>query len=313
MEKIEKYFKNLKKGNITHVSLNAGLLCNQSCNHCHLDAGHFRTEKMDAGLIEHIVKFLKMYLPDTLEITGGAPELNENLTGLIKIIRPIIKTITMRTNLTAMYSGNSLNTFLIEFLRSNEIGLIASLPCFNEENVDLQRGNGVFKKSISVLMELNKNGYGMHDRLPLFLVYNPLEENLPPGQKYLESVYRQELKNNYDVSFSGLIAMANVPVGRFKKKLEEKGKYQAYINMLKENFSIGNIGRLMCLGQVTIDWRARIYDCDFNLALDYPEGGISNLHSLQTDKIKGKKIFTGPHCLACTAGSGSSCHGSLQD
>lgn len=309
---IEKYFKNLKKGNISHVSLNIGLLCNQSCNHCHLDAGHFRTEKMDYGLIEHIVKFLKMYLPDTLEITGGAPELNENLTRLIKIIRPIIKTITMRTNLTAMYSGNTINNFLIEFLRSNEIELIASLPCYIESNVDSQRGNGVFKKSISVLRELNKNGYGMHERLPLFLVYNPLDEHLPPGQKHLESAYRQELKK-YDVSFSGLIAMANVPVGRFKKKLEKENKYQAYINMLKDNFNIRNIGRLMCLTQVTIDWSARIYDCDFNLALDYPEGGISNLHSLQTNKIKGEKIFTGPHCLACTAGSGSSCHGNLQD
>lgn len=307
---MKKYFNRLKKEKISHVSLNIGLLCNQACKHCHLEADQFRKEKMDNSVIGKVINFLQTYLPDTLEITGGAPELNENLTSLIEKIRPLVSKITLRTNLTALYSYN--NSCLIEFLFNNEIGLVASLPCFTERNVTLQRGKGVFEKSISVLKTLNEIGYGVKNKLPLILVYNPLDDTLPPEQKSLELKYREELKKTYGIEFTSLIAMANVPVGRFKKNLEKANKYDAYLNMLKRNFNQDNLSKLMCLNQVTIGWSGRLYDCDFNLALDYPKGGLSNLFSSELGEIEGKKIFTGSHCLTCTAISGSSCHGSLQ-
>jgi radical SAM/Cys-rich protein len=260
-------------------------------------------------MIPKLKEYLDHIKPESLEITGGAPELNENIVTLIREIRPRVKKLTMRTNLTAM----SLCSFsgFPDFLYDNKVGLVASLPCFSEDKVDSQRGSGVFENSIRQLNQLNSLGFGVEGGVPVTLVYNPTDYALPPNQIDVEKEFKEKLSGSYGIKFTDLVTMTNVPVGRFAVDLKEKGYFRDYLRTLSDSFNRDTLPRLMCLDQVTIDWRGRFYDCDFNLALSLPSSGWSDLDSYREKHEIGRKIYTGYHCLACTAGSGSSCHGSL--
>jgi radical SAM/Cys-rich protein len=329
--------QNIRRQKISHISFNIGLYCNQMCNHCHLNSGPERTEMMDRSLITEIVEFIKIAEPDSFEITGGAPELNPYILEIICKIRPLIKQISMRTNLTALElnkkseSNTRDESGFIKFLYEKSISLVASLPCYEEEEVRIQRGEGVFEKSIELLKKINDIGYGKSESPVLDLVFNPIFPKLPPQQSNLELEYKEVLNSKFGIKFNNLITMANVPVGRFGEDLKIKNSYDNYISLLRESFNEKNLVKLMCLNQVTIDWKGRFYDCDFNLAINLPENGWGNFDSvlgfikgnqnnnknsnaniMLKKSLIGKKIFTGDHCLTCTAGSGSSCHGALQ-
>jgi radical SAM/Cys-rich protein len=264
---------------------------------------------MRAGIIPKLIEYLEYSRPESLEITGGAPELNKNIVTLIRKIRPLVKKLTMRTNLTAMSLCSSIG--FPDFLYEHKVGLVASLPCYTGEKVNSQRGSGVFEKSIRQLNHLNSLGFGIEDGVPVTLVYNPVDHSMPPKQTDVEKTFREKLAVSYGVKFTDLVTMTNVPVGRFAADLKEEGYFKDYIKMLSDSFNQDTLFRLMCLDQVTIDWKGRFYDCDFNLALDLPRGGWSSLDSYRDKHEIGRKIYTGYHCLACTAGAGSSCHGSL--
>jgi radical SAM/Cys-rich protein len=264
---------------------------------------------MGREMIGKLKEFIKFTGPESLEITGGAPELNKNIVGLIEETRPLVKKISMRTNLTAMLDNDfdKLSTFLYD----RKINLVASLPCYTRDNVNSQRGNGVFKKSIDVLRRLNSIGFGMDTGVPITLVYNPAGLSLPPPQQGLQEDYRRRLEQSHGIKFTNLITMTNVPLGRFADQLKKEGHFGDYVQRLKDNYNPESLSRLMCLDQVTIDWKGRFYDCDFNLALDLPKGGWSGLDSYTENSGIGSKIFTDYHCLSCTAGSGSNCRGNF--
>ncbi len=300
----------LKRNRISHISLNVGILCNQQCNHCHLEAGpDKKNDVMGREAIGKLKEFIKFAEPGSLEITGGAPELNKNIVELIEEIRPLVKKISMRTNLTAMLDNDfgKLSTFLYD----RKINLVASLPCYTRDNVNSQRGNGVFKKSIDVLRRLNSIGFGMDTGVPITLVYNPAGLSLPPPQQDLQEDYRRRLEQSHGIKFTNLITMTNVPLGRFADQLKKEGHFGDYVQRLKNSYNPESLSRLMCLDQVTVDWKGRFYDCDFNLALDLPKGGWSGLDSYTENSGIGSKIFTDYHCLSCTAGSGSNCRGNF--
>jgi radical SAM/Cys-rich protein len=264
---------------------------------------------MGREAIGKLKEFIKFAEPGSLEITGGAPELNKNILELIEETRPLVKKISMRTNLTAMLDNDfgKLSTFLYD----RKINLVASLPCYTRDNVNSQRGNGVFKKSIDVLRRLNSIGFGMDTGVPITLVYNPAGLSLPPPQQDLQEDYRRRLEQSHGIKFTNLITMTNVPLGRFADQLKKEGHFGDYVQRLKDNYNPESLSRLMCLDQVTIDWKGRFYDCDFNLALDLPKGGWSGLDSYTENSGIGSKIFTDYHCLSCTAGSGSNCRGNF--
>lgn len=300
----------IKRRSIRHVSINTGFKCNQACRHCHLEAGPERHEIMDLGTVNRLEQFIKNIKPESVDITGGAPELMPGLASLVKAIRPLVDDLSIRTNLVLLD--------LVEFghlkklFSKQKIKLIGSLPCYTAENVNRQRGRSVFARSINAIKELNRMGYGRSDFLELDLVYNPGRPALSPDQSTLEKKYRKVLKEDHGIDFNRLLTMNNVPAGRFKKNLEDSGDYDDYIKLLSDNFNYKTITKLMCLDQVTIDWKGRIFDCDFNLALDFPEGGFSGIEDNGLEGHIGRPIYTGLHCLACTAGSGSSCRGSLE-
>ena len=303
-------FGDLKRKSISHISLNTGTLCNQQCTHCHLNAGPDKeNEVMGKDIIVKLKEFINITKPLSLEITGGAPELNKYIFELIEEIRPLVKDISMRTNLTAMLDHDF--SRLSSFLYDKKIALVASLPCYTKDNVDSQRGDGVFKKSIDTLSKLNSIGFGIDGGVPLILVYNQTDFSLPPSQQSVKEDFRKMLEETYKIKFTDLITMINVPLGRFADRLKKEGQFEEYIQTLKDNYNAENLPKLMCLDQITIDWKGRFYDCDFNLALDLPRGGWSDLDSYNENSCIGSKIHTGYHCLSCTAGPGSSCHGSL--
>ncbi len=304
-----KRLNGIRRRSIRHVSINIGFKCNQTCRHCHLEAGPDRQEIMDLETIGKLEHFIKNIGPESVDITGGAPELMPGLSRLVKAIRPMVKEFSIRTNLVLL----SLAEFdhLKKLFSAQRVKLIASLPCYTPENVNQQRGPTVFARSINTLKELNSMGYGRSSSLGLDLVYNPGGPVLPPDQQALEKQYHRALKEEHGIDFNALLTMNNVPIGRFKKHLEDSGNYDDYIKLLSDNFNSKVLPKLMCLDQVTIDWKGRIFDCDFNLALDFPKKGFSDIGDIDLKGYMDRPVFIGPHCLACTAGSGSSCQGSI--
>lgn len=304
-----KRLNGIKRQSISHISINIGYKCNQTCSHCHLEAGPDRQEMMKLETIGKLEEFIKNIGPRSVDITGGAPELMPGLSALVKTLRPMVDEFSIRTNLVLL----NLEEFghLKKLFSSQKVKLIASLPCYTQENVNKQRGSNVFARSINTLKELNDMGYGRSSSLGLDLVYNPGGPVLSPEQTDLEKKYRKILKEEHDIDFNALLTINNMPLGRFKKHLEDSGNYDDYIKLLSDNFNSRVITNLMCLNQVTIDWQGRIFDCDFNLALDFPKGGFSDIGDNGLEGYLGKPVYIGPHCLACTAGSGSSCQGSI--
>lgn len=305
-------FPPIKRAGLETLQVNLGYLCNQQCLHCHVDASPRRLEIMTAETINDVVNFVEQKEIKTLDLTGGAPEMNPGFFTLVKQARELGVHVIDRCNLTVLLEKGFEKT--ASFLAENEVEVIASMPCYLEENVDAQRGKGVYERSIEGLKLLNRHGYGVDNKLQLNLVYNPQGTNLPPEQNQLESDYKQELQKRFDISFNHLYTITNMPIKRFGSTLVSKGLFDDYMTLLKTSYSKENLSSVMCRTTLSVDWQGYVYDCDFNQMLGLPAGlSANNIHInqlLQCD-LKGQDISIMDHCYGCTAGHGSSCGGAL--
>lgn len=302
----------LERKGVETLQVNVGKLCNQSCLHCHVEAGPNRREIMTRDTVDSVISFVRDSRIKTIDITGGAPELNPHFKFLVSSLRHLNCHIMVRSNLTVIVENNKKR--LSQFYKDNEVELVCSLPCYSEENVDKIRGHGVYKKSIEALKRLNDIGYGKESSdLMLHLVYNPAGASLPPMQKKLEQQYKRELLNRFGIVFNSLYVLANLPINRYEKYLKKIGKYEYYLKLLKENFNTEVVKRLMCRTQVSVGWDGKLYDCDFNQMLDLylKNGKPYMIGEVELQELIGINIQIGNHCYGCTAGSGSSCGGSL--
>jgi radical SAM/Cys-rich protein len=293
------------------IQVNVGLQCNQRCTHCHVEAMPERTEMMDWHIMKQIVEVADTLKLILIDITGGAPELNPRLCSFIRVLRTHGHPVQVRTNLTVLLEPEMSD--FIDFYRSNAVKLVASLPCYEQNEVDAQRGAGVFEKSIESLRYLNQIGYGSLPHLTLDLVYNPEGPYLPPDQSLLEREYRSTLNNKFGVIFNTLRTITNMPIGRFLQTLRQDDAESEYQQLLRDSFNPATLEGLMCRHQISVDWTGTLYDCDFDLALRQPiQSSISpTIHHFDADAITARRIMTGNHCFGCTAGSGSSCQGAL--
>ncbi len=313
MEIIATKFPKIKRDFLETLQINIGYKCNQACSHCHVDASPNRTEMMSNEIIKLIPKVIKANNIKLLDITGGAPELHPKFKQLVKEVRNLNVEVMDRCNLTILTEPGFEN--LASFLASNKVQITASLPCYLKDNVDKQRGKGVFEKSILALKKLNTFGYGFKNKdLVLNLVYNPSGPQLPPAQKELEETYRQELKERFGIRFSNLFVLANMPINRYEKYLNIIGKLKEYNKLLKDNHNSRNLNSVMCKTTLSVDWKGYLYDCDFNQQLGIRKNGeIKHLNDLliPPKTLKNNPISIGNHCFGCTAGAGSSCGGEL--
>jgi len=301
----------LTAGAITVLQVNLGRMCNLHCRHCHVGASPASRDVMDWPTMEAVLRFAETCKPRQVDITGGAPEINPHFRRFVADLRGSGFAVQVRTNLTVMFEPGQQD--LPEFFRHHQVGLVASLPCYLSDNVDSQRGKGVYDHSIEALRRLNAQGYGLRADLPVNLVYNPGGPFLPPGQEMLEATYRRELNDRHDVHFTSLLTITNMPIGRFLEDLRQSGKAEDYRRLLREAFNPGTLGDLMCRHQVSIDWDGALYDCDFNLALGMSLGdpGPRTVFDIDPQTLPGRRIRTDEHCFGCTAGCGSSCGGAL--
>ncbi len=299
----------LRRTELHTLQLNIGRKCNQACRHCHVDAAPWRTEMLNNTTATRIGKWITEHHPAIIDITGGAPEMNVNFKYLVEISRDSGCHIIDRNNLTIIEEPDF--GWLPEFLAINKVEIIASLPCYEPENVARQRGNGVFEKSIIALNKLNALGYG--STLPLNLVYNPVGATLPPSQSKLETDYRETLKKQFGITFNNLYTLTNQPIARFAEDLRLQGKWDEYLNLLANSFNPSSVEGLMCRNTLSVDHEGRLYDCDFNqmLNMQIDIEGSPYLWDIEPKHLEDHTIKTGYHCLACTAGSGSSCTGTL--
>jgi radical SAM/Cys-rich protein len=296
------------------LQVNLGKLCNQACHHCHVDAGPKRTEVMARATAQRVLELLiQSHSVRELDITGGAPELNPNFSWLVEQARACKYPVMVRCNLTVLFEPGMEE--LPEFYRRHQVHLACSLPCYSRENVDHQRGGGVFTKSILALQWLNRLGYG--SELELDLVYNPVGPSLPPAQEELQARYREYLGRDFGIVFNRLLTITNMPINRFARQLHHWGKFAEYMGLLVNHFNPTTVEALMCRSLVSVGWDGRLYDCDFNQMLEMPilEGPERlPLSVWQVDDLgalSGRVIATGSHCFGCTAGAGSSCGGVL--
>jgi radical SAM/Cys-rich protein len=305
----------MRRGKLSTLQVNLGNLCNQRCKHCHIGASPQGKNIMSREVIDDILRFLSNNKDLVLDITGGAPEMNPDFDYLLCSARRLVKEIIVRSNLTIFFEPG--NEYLPRFYEENNIHLICSLPCYTEEGVDFQRGNGVFKKSIKALRFLNDLGFSKKKELVLDLVYNPSGAALPPQQEVLEKDYKRILEKDYGIGFNRLITITNVPVKRFRDSLESKGEYDKYLDILRKSFNPGVVDNLMCHTFLSVGYDGKVYDCDFNLslglALKDDKGKFLTIDRVDSRTLEGKEIVVGEHCLACTAGFGSSCQGVLVD
>lgn len=313
MHKIYPLIKDTDFPQITRLSLktlqvNLGYKCNQSCLHCHVNASPKRTEMMNKHTIDEVISFSYQNNVGTVDLTGGAPEMNQYFEYMIKKLREKNIHIIDRCNLTILEEKGM--SRMIDFLAEHEVEIVASLPCYKNINVDAQRGKGVFTKSIKALQRLNKKGYGMNKKLMLNLVYNPQGAELPPKQTELELEYKSYLLENYNILFNNLFTITNMPINRFGSTLISKKMFHSYMDLLKSTFSQIAKENVMCRNLLSIDYEGYVYDCDFNQMLGVD---ISNkkthITDIKKDELVNKIIATGDHCYGCTAGSGSSCGG----
>lgn len=301
----------LNRTSLRELQVNVGRLCNQACEHCHVEAGPKRTEIMAWDTMQRILAWCRQAGISAVDITGGAPELNPHFREFVDAILNLGATVTARCNLTVLLESG--HEDLASWYASRRVRLVCSLPCYTPDNVDAQRGKGVFNKSIAALKQLNDHGYGGENGPPLDLVYNPGGAFLPPDQQALENDYRNRLRADFGIEFSGLMALANLPINRFAHYLERTGQLASYQALLVENFNPSTVPGLMCRHLLSVDWLGEVFDCDFNQMLGLPMGGNRRqyLWELDPDKISRSPIAAGPHCYGCTAGAGSSCGGAL--
>jgi radical SAM/Cys-rich protein len=308
-------FPDIQRSKLEILQVNLGYLCNQTCQHCHVNAGPNRTELMSQSNIGDLLQILSHQNIHTLDLTGGAPEMNPLFKELVVKAKSMGKKVIDRCNLTILSEPGFLD--LTGFLAKNKVEVVASLPCYMEQNVDGQRGKGVYQKSIDGLKMLNQAGYAQPDSdLVLNLVYNPTGPYLPPGQQQLESDYKKYLSDEFGIQFNQLFTITNMPIARFGSSLISQGKFEEYMNLLKDSMNLANLNAVMCKNQLSVDWQGFVYDCDFNqmlnLNLKNPESG-NRLHikDLMQMGMEDLPILVADHCFGCIAGSGSSCGGAL--
>jgi len=298
---------------VSTLQVNVGKRCNQACHHCHVDAGPNRTEEMSRETAELVIAALERHPQiETLDITGGAPELNSNFRFLVTEARRLGRKVIDRCNLTILFVPGQEE--LPEFLASNKIEVIASLPYYLADRTDSQRGQGVFEQSIAGLRLLNRLGYGQDNTgLTLNLVYNPTGAFLPPAQAAMESEYKHELTGRYGIVFNHLYTITNMPIARFRHFLKRSGNLEKYMSRLVSAFNPTAAASVMCRSLVSVGYEGTLYDCDFNQMLDLPVSGDAPQHIRDFDAflLARRMIVTGDHCLGCTAGAGSSCGGAV--
>ena len=309
-------FPAITRRHVDTLQVNLGYKCNQTCVHCHVNAGPNRTETMSREVVADVVAFLEASRALRLDITGGAPELNAHFRDLVRAARTLGVHVMDRCNLTILEQPGQAD--LAQFLAEHRVEVIASMPCYLEENVDRQRGKGVFECSIRGLQALNGMGYGRAESgLDLNLVYNPQGPTLPPAQVALEAAYRTHLRTRYGIEFNRLFVLTNMPIQRFGSMLISKGQFAQYMDLLKNAYQPANLDSVMCRTLVSVDWRGMVYDCDFNQMLGLPLAyrGRTRVHvsELIGRDLSGNPIAVADHCYGCTAGQGSSCGGALAD
>ena len=309
-------FPAICRGRIETLQVNVGYRCNQSCVHCHVNAGPNRTEEMDGETIDLVLAFLERRRIATLDVTGGAPELNRHFRRLVKAARDMGVRVMDRCNLTILDVPGQED--LAHFLAAQQVEIVASMPCYLLDNVDRQRGKGVFEGSIRGLKRLNELGYGRDETgLVLNLVYNPQGPSLPPAQGPLEADYKRVLGEAYGIVFNSLFTLANMPIQRFGSMLISKGQFDEYLALLRQAHRDENLATVMCRSLISVDYRGYVYDCDFNQMLDLPltrgERERVHLSELLDEDVTGNPIRVAGHCFGCTAGQGSSCGGALKE
>lgn len=313
-KRVEDLGQPLVKGKISCMQMNMGYVCNLNCRHCHVEAGPHRTEKMSLEVIEDCLRFIENSGIKEIDITGGAPEMNPHLPHLITGLRnsKSVERIILRSNLTVLDEEGYAD--LPNFLAKKNVEIIASMPCYTEDNVTYQRGNEVYNKNIKMLKKLNSIGYGQPgDNNPkLHLVYNPVGNFLPGPQKELEVDYKAHLEKHFGIVFNSLYTMTNMPIGRFEDDLKKQNLYDGYMQLLADNFNAANLAKVMCLNLINVDWQGRAYDCDFSQVLKVPIDVADNyIGNITAEELLGKPISLDNHCYTCVAGAGSSCQGSL--
>ena len=301
----------LRRSRFETLQINVGRKCNQTCTHCHVDAGPDRTEMMDAETARKVGEWILEHKPATVDITGGAPEISDHFDYFVETARSVGSHVIDRNNLTIIETKKY--AYLPQFLAKHQVEVVASLPCYSAENVNAQRGDGVFDKSISALKKLNAVGYGSD--LPLTLVFNPFGAKLPPDQAELEADYKSELKKHFGIVFTRLFTITNLPIARFAVDLREHGQWDEYNQLLIDNFNPDTVEGLMCRSTINIGWKGEVYDCDFNQMLfmqQKAEGKKLFLWDVTPESMADIPILTANHCFGCTAGAGSSCSGALE-
>jgi radical SAM/Cys-rich protein len=299
----------LRRARLQTLQINVGRRCNQTCRHCHVDAAPWRTEMMPAPVAQRVGEWIRRHRPAVVDLTGGAPELSEHFRFFVETARDCGCHVMDRNNLTIIETDS--HRWLPEYLAAHEVEVVASLPCYSADNVNAQRGDGVFEKSISALRKLNAAGFGA--RLPLNLVHNPPGPKLPGPQAELEADYREVLAREFGIVFTKLFTITNQPIGRFAEELRQRGQWDAYLELLAGSFNPATVAGLMCRTTLSVGGRGEIYDCDFNqmLGMQMRNGRPLHLWDVTPRFLDDYEIRTGGHCLACAAGCGSSCTGAL--
>ena len=307
-------FPAIRRERLQTLQVNLGYRCNQSCRHCHVNAGPTRREVMAEETLDAVIHYLSGASLASLDVTGGAPELNPGFRRLVQAARELGMHVIDRCNLTVLLESGQEDT--AEFLADNQVEIVASLPCYLKDNVESQRGEGVYDNSIQVLQQLNALGYAQPGSgLELKLMYNPQGPDLPPPQVTLERDYRNYLLDAFGIRFNHLLTLANMPIKRFGSMLVSKGRFDEYMQLLREAHRDENLEQVMCRTLLSVDWQGYVYDCDFNQMLDMPAGfitrGRSHISELAGHDITDSEIAVADHCYGCTAGQGSGCSGAF--
>jgi radical SAM/Cys-rich protein len=300
------------------LQVNVGKLCNLTCTHCHVNAGPRRKEIMTHETVNRIIDWLAKTAIPTVDLTGGAPEMIPDFRYFIEQVTSLRpqRHIIDRCNLTILLKLGYED--LAQFLATKKVEIIASMPCYSADNVNAQRGEGVFEGSIAALQLLNSLGFGIDPELPLHLVYNPIGAFLPPAQAELEADYKRELQKHFGIVFNKLYTLTNLPIGRFASYLQHNDKLEEYMELLIDAFNAATMDGLMCRNTISVGWRGEVYDCDFNqqLGMQWSSNGGNEplfLWDIDPDSLEGREIMTGNHCFGCTAGAGSTCGGAIVD
>ncbi|ABK45965.1 Radical SAM domain protein [Magnetococcus marinus MC-1] len=301
----------MEAASLSLIQVNVGLTCNLQCRHCHVGAAPQRTEQMSWAVMQQVLALITQSGCKQVDITGGAPEMNAHIQPFIQALRARDVAVQLRTNLT-LHRDPDWHA-MAPWLRDHGVVLVGSMPCYVQENVDQQRGDGVYQASIAALQRLNQLGYGVAGGVPLNLVYNPGGAHLPPPQSSLEEAYKKAMWQQYGITFDQLLTLTNMPIGRFRADLRREGQEQAYWGLLQASFNPATVAGLMCRHQVSVRWDGVLFDCDFNLALDLPArvSGGARLGEVTVATLRSRRVVIEQHCLGCTAGCGSSCGGAL--